>query len=101
MAEITNAEVVRQIKEGCRPMAERLRDLIRDYNTYKTHKDLSGGWGSVLGAGANGDTVAENRLATEGVSDLTVFQINQFHGVMDTVAASNSQIVAAPCVRVL
>jgi hypothetical protein len=101
MANITDLETIRFVKEEIRPLCEKVRALKAEItatkNKYNGQINLAG---SQFQLAANADVVTENRTA-ESITNLTKLQITQAFAQLDIVTTLNDQIVQVPCVRPL
>lgn len=97
MANITNPQAIKFSNEQIRPLSEEIRAIIARINAMNTD------WQAGINAMFPNDSspVVDNRTA-EGASALTGADINSSVGIMLAIAAaSNTQIIAKPCVRAL
>lgn len=97
MANITNPQAIKFSNEQIRPLCEEIRAVMARISSMNTD------WQAGINVMFPNDSspVVDNRTA-EGISALTGADIQSSVGILLAIsAASNSQIIAKPCVRVL
>lgn len=94
---ITNLEAIRFVNEQVRPLCEKVRALVAEISAAEPLW-----YGGINGMFPNDDSAVEDGRDGEGVSRLTGQHINSAMSVLLAMkAASNSEIIAKPCVRPL
>lgn len=94
---ITNPEAIRFANEQVRPLCEKARALVAEIGAMQTT------WfGGLNTSFPNDATALDDARDAQGVSRLTGADVNSAVGILIAMMqASNSQIVAKPCVRAL
>jgi hypothetical protein len=94
---ISNPEAVRFVNEQVRPLCEKVRALVFEILAAQTTW-----YGGLNASFPNDATLLDDGREADGSSRLTGAQINSAMGVLISMAgASNSEIIAKPCVRAL
>lgn len=94
---ITDPRAIKFANEQVRPLAEKLRAIVAEVGALQT--DWFSGTNSLF---TNDATLVDDGRDAEGISRLTGQDVNSLVNIALAMAsASNSQIVAKPCVRAL
>ena len=97
MADVSDPEAVRKVREQVRPLCEAARALKARILALQT--EWFAGLNATVGTGT--DHVLEGRAA-EGVADLTCQEVTDAVGnLLAIAAAANDQNLSKPCVRPL